>query len=134
MSLYDMYETDPDMEKGGIILNYGDGQKFKIARAGGANVNFAKSLERIMRPYRKQLDNGSLADDVANELFIRVFAETVVKDWEGIDDRAGETMKFSVENCVKLFTDLPELFTDIREAASNISNYRLEQLEEDIKN
>ncbi len=134
MSLYDMYETDPDMETGGIILNYGDGQRIKVARAGGANVQFGKSLERTMRPYRKQLDNGTLADDIANELFIRVFAETVVKDWEGITDKEGTPLKFSIENCVKIFTDLPDLFADVREASNTISNYKSDMVEEDVKN
>ncbi len=134
MSLYDMYETDPDMETGGVILNYGEGQRIKVARAGGANVQFGKSLERTMRPYRKQLDNGTLDNDVANKLFVRVYAESVVKDWEGVTDRDKKPMKFSVENCVQLFTDLPELFADVREASNAISNYKLDMVEDDVKN
>ncbi len=134
MSLYDMYETDPDMEQGGVILNYGDGIRIKVARAGGSNANFVTVFERISRPYRKRLDSGTLSEELAHELYIQVHAEAVVKDWEGVTDRDGKVMKFSVDNCVKLFKELPDLFADVREAANSISNYRLKEIEDDIKN
>lgn len=134
MSLYDLYATDPDMEKGGIILNYGEGVRVKIARAGGANANFAKVLERLSRPYRKRLDTGTLDDDTANDLFTRVFAEAVVLDWEGVTDREGKPVKFNADNCAALFKDLPDFFADVRDAATTVSNYRAEEIEEDVKN
>jgi hypothetical protein len=134
MSLYNMYETDHDLEKGGIILNYGEGVRIKIARAGGSNAVFVKTLEKATRPYRKQMESGTLSDDVANDLFIQVFAESVVKDWENVTDRDGNDLQFSVDNCVKLFKDLPDLFSDVRNAASDVSNFRVEELENDIKN
>ena len=134
MSLYDLYATDPDLEKGGIILNYGEGIRIKIARAGGANMDFAKSLERHMRPYRKRLDTGTLPEDVAQDIFRLVFAESVVKDWENVTDRDKKPMKFSVDNCVQLFKDLPDLFADVRESASTVSNFRDEEIEDDVKN
>lgn len=134
MSLYKMYETDPDLEKGGIILDYGDGEKIKIARAGGANESFAVTLERVTRPYRKRMDAHTLDNSVANELYIQVFAESVVKGWEGIKDRDDKTLKFTVDNCVQLFKDLPDLFSDVREAANDVSNFRVAEIEEDIKN
>ncbi len=134
MSLYEMYETDPDMETGGVILNYGDGIRIKIARAGGANAAFTKAFERYTRPYRKRMESGTLAEDVANELLVQVFAETVVLDWEGVTDRKGDLLAYSVENCVKLFNDLPDLFADVKESAMTVSTFRQEEMEDDIKN
>lgn len=134
MSLYDLYATDPDLEKGGVILNYGEGVRIKIARAGGANMEFAKTLERHMRPYRKRLDTGTLDEKVASDIFVHVFAEAVVKDWEGVTDRAGKVLKFTVDNCVTLFKDLPDLFADVREAAATVSNFRDAEVEDDVKN
>lgn len=134
MSLYDLYSTDADLERGGVILNYGEGVRIKIARAGGANVDFAKTLERLMRPYRKRLDTGTLDEKVATDVFIRVFAESVVKDWEGVTDREGNTLPFNTDNCVKLFKDLPDLFADVREAATSVSNFRDKEVEDDVKN
>lgn len=134
MSIYDMYETDNDNEIGGIILNYGEGIRIKIARAGGANAAFTKSFERATRPYRKRMETGTLDEATANELLIQVFAETVVKDWEGITNREGDELEFSVANCVAVFLDLPDLFSDVKEAAMSVSNFRFEEIEEDVKN
>lgn len=133
-SIYDMYETDDDNEIEGIILNYGEGIRIKIARAGGANVAFAKAFEKATRPYRKRMDMGTLDESVANELLVQVFAQTVVKDWEGVTDREGNELKFNVENCVKVFMDLPDLFADVKEASMSVANYRYEEIEDDIKN
>ena len=134
MSLYDLYATDPDMETGGIILEYGEGVRVKIARAGGANASFAKTLERLSRPYRKRLDTGTLDDETASNLFTRVFAEAVVLDWEGVTDREGNELPYNADNCVAVFKDLPDFFADVRDAATTVSNYRAEEIEEDVKN
>jgi hypothetical protein len=135
MSLYTLYETDSDLEQGGVILNYEEGVRLKIARAGGANTKYAKSLERITRPYRRK--DGTMMhieDDIATEMYCRVYAESVVVDWEGVTDRDGNLMEFSVENCVRLFTDLPDLFADVRNAADGIENFKMDQLEGEVKN
>ena len=134
MSIYEMYETDDDNEIGGIILNYGEGIRIKVARAGGANSNFAKAFEKATRPYRKRMDTGTLDESLANDLLIQVFAETVVKGWEGITDREGNKLNFSVDNCVKVFKDLPDLFSDVKESSMSVSNFRFEEIEEDVKN
>ena len=135
MSLYNLYETDHDVEKGGVILNYGEGVRIKVARAGGQNVDFGKCIERLTRQHRDHKGNlTGISDTFASELWMQAYAESVVKDWEGVSDREGKPLKFSPENCVKLFKDLPDLFADVRAAAENISNFLADKVEEDAKN
>jgi len=130
---YSIFRTDKSLEKEGIILDYGD-FKIKVARAGGANAAFQKALTAKVRPYKRQLDAGTIPDDVAEKLFLDVYAESVVLGWEGVTDENGKPLPFSKENAVKLFTDLPDLFRDVQNQAAAISNFRAEVTEDTIKN
>lgn len=133
-SIYKAFETDKQKEQDGIELDYGDMGSIFVARAGGANKRFAKALEFRSRPYRRQLDKGTLSDDVANKLLAEVFADTIVLGWKGILDKEGSEVEFTKENCIKLFMELPELFTDIQEQTQKMANFQAEDLEDDSKN
>ena len=138
-SLYAMFETDKQAEQEvGIVLNYGSAGKIRVARAGGTNQRYIKALEERMRPYRINARNGKVElnvdDATASKLLVEVFADAVVLDWEGIRDRNGDLMEFNHENVVKLFTDLPELFSDVMEQASKLDNFLLESTESDAGN
>lgn len=130
---YSVFLTDKALEKEGIVLDYGD-FKIKVARAGGANAAFQKALASKIRPYKRQLDAGTIPDDVAEKLFLDVYAEAVVLGWEGVTDENGKPLPYSKENAVKLFSDLPDLFRDVQNQAAAISNFRAEVTEDTIKN
>ena len=132
MSLYDMYKTDPSLEKDGIWLDYGE-SKILIARAGGANSAYSKMLEREMRPYRKILEHSLMKDETANRILQKVYAVTVVKGWENVPS-AEDPWEFTPEKCVQLFTDLPDLWRDVREMAGEIAAFRVQILEDEAKN
>jgi len=63
-----------------------------------------------------------------------VYAETVLLGWTGVADENGTPLPFTKENCVKLLTDLPDLFRDIQEQAQRVANFRAADLEADAKN
>ena len=73
-------------------------------------------------------------NDVADKITKEVYAQTVVLGWENVEDENGEELEFSVANCIKLFTDLPELWSDIQQQATRASLFRAEILENDSKN
>jgi len=139
MSLYKQFKTDKKLETEGVILEYGLNSKkqpmrIRVARAGGANVAFSKALERATRPHRKALQSGTMDNKLADSIYKDVFAETVLLGWEGIEDENGEAMAFNKDNVVKLFTDLPDLFADVREQAQGIAIFREEVREDDLGN
>lgn len=139
MSLYSAFKTNPDYEKNGIEIQYGENSKgadivFRIARAGGANQAFNKAMEVATKPYRRQIQNGTFDNKTADKLYMDVFIQTVLLGWEGVEDSEGKEMKFTTENAKKLFTDLPELFSDLRDQAANMSLFRQQELAEDLGN
>lgn len=139
MNLYEMFKTDERHEKEGVEIVYGDNSKgvpvvIKIARAGGANIKYAKSLERRCKPYRRQIQNETIDPKFAEQLIMETFAESVILDWSGVEDEFGNDLPFSFENCVKLFKDLPDLWADIQSQSQKMALFRQELREEDLKN
>jgi hypothetical protein len=129
---YKLFKTSEDLEnKNGVTLDY-PGFSITIHRAGGSNKKFAMVMNEKMRPYRRRLETNTLDEELANRLLIEVYAKTVIISWENVQDENDEVMEFSYENCVKLLTDLPELFKDIQDQATNASVFKeeIEALEE----
>lgn len=122
MNLYEKFGTDADAEAGqGIKISYGANTSFTIHRAGGANKRFQRRFEAKMKPYTRQIQQNTMDEDVAKQIFAEIYAETVVVAWEGVTDRDGNPLPFTYDNAVKLFLDLPDLFRDIQAAAQDRS-------------
>ncbi len=139
MSLYKQFTTDPELEKKGVLLEYGeteDGKPvtFRIARAGGANKAFEKLMDAETKPIRRQLQNETADNKQLLRILRKVFATTVVLGWENVQDPDGKDIPFSVANCIKVFEDLPDLFIEIQEQARRAALFRASILEADTKN
>lgn len=131
---YSLFKTDENLEaKKGVVLEY-PGFSITIHRAGGSNKKYVQALAEKMKPYRKKLENGLLDEDTATKLLIDIYAETIIVGWDNVADEHGNILKFSKENCVKLLTDLPELFKDIQEQANDIAIFKAEIEEIEEKN
>lgn len=139
MSLFRLFKTNPNLEREGVLLEYGENSKGKpigirIARAGGANVQFQKRLDVLVKPYRRQIQTETIDSKQIEKLMRQVYAETVVLGWENVEDENGDELTFSVDNCVRLFDALPDLFSDIQEQAGKAALFRAELLEAEAKN
>jgi hypothetical protein len=121
---YELFSTNKELEAGaGVALDY-PGFTIFINRAGGANKKFAKALDTRMKPHRQRFERGMLDEETSLKLLVEAYAEGVVVGWEDVKDKNGKNMEFNFDNCVKLLTDLPDLFADIQEQASNVSLFR----------
>lgn len=67
-------------------------------------------------------------------MLIRTFADAVILDWQGVTDRNGELLPLTKENVVAVFTDLPDLFVDVREAAAKAATFKALDVDADVKN
>lgn len=139
MSLYKQFKTDSKLEKEGILLQYGTNSKGKdilirVARAGASNDAYVKRMEAKVKPHRRLIQNETIERAVLIGIIREVFAETVVLGWEGVEDENGNELPFTKENCIKLFTDLPDLFEDVQEQAQKAALFRADIREADAKN
>jgi hypothetical protein len=133
MNLYTLFKADAKAEKEGIWLEYGSTVdekpvRIRIARAGGANVQYAKRLEALVKPHRRQIQTETIDTELVQKLLKQVYAETVVLAWENVTDEHGQPLPFSAANVIKLFTDLPDLWLDVQEQAQRAALYRADVL------
>ena len=143
MSAYDAFRTDKSKEQDGIWFDFGDFQ-VKCARAGGGNTKFLKTVEEVMRPHRRAIENGILKPEVAEKALAEVYARSVIVGWrlkDGdklIDGRMetihGEEVDFNQNNVTALLTALPEFFQQLRAECERMANFRKEAMEEEAKN
>lgn len=140
MSLYRNYKADENLETKGILLEFGINERtkkpirFRVARAGGANKAFEKRLEFKTKPYRRQIQTDMLDKSIQDQLLKETYAETVVLGWEEVDDENGNPLEFNYENCMKIFTDLPDLYKALSEETQKFILFKAEILEKDLKN
>lgn len=139
MSLYTIFKTDDSLETNGITIDYGPNSKGKptkirIARSGGANKSFSKTLERLTRPHRRAIQNGLLDNATADAIFRQAFVESVLLGWENVEGPTGDDLPYTQENALTLLTDLPDLYTDLREQANNAALFRAATMEADLGN
>jgi hypothetical protein len=122
-SIYDVFETSDKLEAQGMWFDYAFG-KFKLAYVGGANQDFQREFAERMKPHLEAQQRGVMDPEIARKIQIECYVNHVVKDWRDVIGRDGKTLKFNTKNAVKLFLDLPHLFTMIRSAATDFSNFK----------
>ena len=141
-ALRKMFETDTAVERDGIWIDYAPGVEVRIARAGGSNKHFAKTMSRLAKPHRRAIQTESVDDEVLQGLFRKAYAQAIIVDWKGFtkdlitkDDADAETvLDFNKDNVEAVLLAQPNLFADIQKAADTISYFRAEINEADSKN
>jgi hypothetical protein len=148
MSLFKQFETDRNLEKSGIVVEYGPNKdlpvdpvtgdhpaiQFRIARAGGANEQYTKRLEVLAKKHRRAIQNEMIETATLLKMTQQAFVDTVLLGWENVTDRNGDVMPFNTENALALFKQLPDLFIDLQEQANKAALFRCEVREADAGN
>ena len=139
MNLYKQFETNADLEKTGVVIEYGnnsDGKviSFRVARAGGRNTAYLSYLENKLKPHRRMIQMDTMDQKLFENIVMDAFATTVVLGWEGVEDRKGNLLPYTPNNAMSLFNDLPDLYKDLQEQSTKVALFRNEVLEVDIKN
>lgn len=148
MGMYNVFETNKEMEQNGVWVDYGD-FRVLIASAGQGNKSYVSYAEKKLKPLRRALEAGAVSNERSQAAMADIYAKTVVLDWEvltkddmtgepiwtsGIEQKDGSIVEFTQEAVEAVFLALPRLFLDIQEQAGSLSNFRLEELEKEGKN
>lgn len=144
MSMYAAFKTDENLEKNGIVIDYGS-FRVTLARAGGANKKFGRLLEAKTKPHKRAIQTETMDQERALDIVREVYAEAVILKWEtkigdefveGIEDPSDSTKVIPVtkENLMATFRNLPDLFSDLQDQATKAALFRDQLREEDVKN
>lgn len=137
---FKMFETDPELERSGVKIDYGDFW-FYVARAGGRNDGFVTTLrqrlDRVQAGGRRSVAQDKIADRVTRQTFI----EQCLRGWgskmhgEGkMVGRNDEPIEYSTDAAERLFEELPDLLADLVGTVSSGAAFRKDLLETDAKN
>jgi hypothetical protein len=142
--LYDNYQTDKAAELNGVWID-DSGASFKLARMGGANTKFQKAMTAAMKPYMREIQLGVIDDAALDPILRKVFIDTILVDWKWTDEDGtvheheipgadDMPVAFSSDAAVKLFADLPDLYSRLRTEAQSYANFRASTLAVAAKN
>lgn len=140
VSVFDAFGTKEDEEINGVWRDfYGAGGthvRVKIARMGGNNTAFKRIMEKLSKPYRKGTVDGTpnIPPEKDAEMFREAVAKTIVKDWEGVYDHAGNDVACTVENVIMVLKRASILQDFIVQEARNVDNFAFEVNEGLAKN
>jgi|WetSurMetagenome_2_1015567.scaffolds.fasta_scaffold998139_1 hypothetical protein len=130
MSLYKQFKTNTSLEVGGKWFEVNppndDGTKagFLMARRSSKNTKFAAAMERVVRTHRDELDRGAMPPEESRRILVETFVDTVLKDWRHVRGEDERELKFTRDNALKLFNDLPDLFDTLQVQSGLITNYQ----------
>lgn len=133
-NLSKLFGTDMVAEVEGVWIDYAEGVSMKIARMGGANYEYSRYLSAQLKPYKFQLDKGTLSEEKSKEIMADVIARCVLKDWKGVTDGQGQPIEFSLAAAKEILFQYPELLKDLQTQASDYRRFALEVLEDVVKN
>lgn len=125
-------KTNLDLESEGVWVELGEGARIKVARMN--NPRHSAALRRITKPYRRQIEAGTLNEDISYRLIGEALAEGILLDWEGLTDN-GEEIKYSPKTAKDLLTNpqLRDFRGQVEAAATDAEQFRLETIA-DAKN
>jgi hypothetical protein len=139
--LFKQYKTNSLKEAEGVEIEFPEAQNddgsiptFIISRMGKSNKAYSKALEAATRPYRRQVELGTLKNEVAETLFMGVFVDTVLHGWKNIQAEDGQPLPYSKDSAISLLTELPDVYERLQEEAKLASNFRDSALETEAKN
>jgi hypothetical protein len=133
-SAHDLFGTNKNLESGkGVTLEY-PGFSIVIHRAGGSNKKYGQVLSEKMKPHRQRFERGLMDDETSEKILLEAFVEGVIVGWSGNIGPGGKKTEYSVENCMKVFQELPDLYLDVRNQAMNAATFREEMEKVEEKN
>lgn len=131
------YCTNKTLEENGVKVFLPDFNcTIKVART--KNKKHLELTKKLMKPFHKYQKNGRIVDIPADvekqieEITLRIWAETILLGWEGIevDDKP---FPYSIDNAVRLLSE-DDFFAQVAEAAGNAETFRNVELEDNSKN
>lgn len=122
--------TDPSKESSGVWVDYEGGIRLKIARMN--NPAFEKFITDRQAPNISRYRKSKQSDAERDKLIEEATANTILLDWENLEDESGATIPFSPAKALEFFRDpsLRDFYRFVLMEASSADNFKKEALEQ----
>lgn len=129
-NLFKKYETDTSKEVEGVDITI-DGAVFICRRAGGSNRRYraAIGLAAAAPDFQERINSKDQIEAITaeDEITMQAFADSVVIGWKEVLDRDDQPWEFTKENFLDLMRSCPDIWLQLRMAARDLDNYRVEK-------
>jgi hypothetical protein len=123
MDIRKLFGSNKAKESEGAWVPIGGGIEVKVKRAGQANKEFAAEQMKMLKPFSKQIAMNTMDMDVLRQINAKLFAKHIIVDWKGVSE-AGKPVKFSKEKFLEYANEMPDFFSDIFAAATELQNFQ----------
>ena len=117
------FQLDDDVMREGVRLDLGNDRWLQLARAGTGNRKYEVAMAELYDPTTSAIEDGTLKNEDAANLFHQVYARSVVTAWGGFANPKGLAIPFTEVNVVALFESSPEIFRLVRQRAEKFSTF-----------
>ena len=134
MASIEKIKTDVKLEADGKWVDYTLGIRLRIARAG--NPAYLEAMRRLTEPMRQEIREKKLTIEDFTEILLKVRAETILLNWENIEDKDGATIPHSPAKVEEFFRDeeLKDFYKFVVDVSENSAEYVKQVIEESEKN
>jgi len=119
------FKTDDDLEKNGVWFDISSTTGFLLRPFKASNPSVKAAMAQLYKPHSRQIEMGTLDDDKALEINVKIFVRACLVDWKGVEIDGVET-ECTPEVAVKFFKALPDLFITLWNHTQDFKNYREE--------
>ena len=132
MAKLSQFKQDVTKSEDGVKVDLGDGLKVTVARIG--NKKYQDFIRKSTKPYQQAIRNKTLADSVFEKIMNEAMADSILLDWEGMEDDQGDVIKYSKEKALEILSD--PAYADFKQLVSDLANeqetFRSEALQETV--
>lgn len=105
-----------------------EGSKFLIAHI--SNMRFQRALSRLQQPHRRKIESGQLDPETNRSIVCKAMAEGILLDWTGVTMKDGKEVTYNSGNAYQVLMGNPEFRDWVSEFATNLANFRANEVEE----
>lgn len=107
------------------------GAKLVVARAN--NTKFKRIFKQLLKPYKHQIDKGSLDDETSEDLMVSAYAEAILVGWKDLTDVNGKSWPYNKNNARDLLKSDPDCFDFVKETSEDMDRF-ITREEKETKN
>lgn len=140
---YADFTTDEEATSNGIMIEY-EHFRVRVALIDDSNHAYSKFKEALFKPFQHKIETKTITADEVSAVLKKAFASKGVLAWEvksedgqwksGIDLPGEGRSAFSASNVLKVFEAVDRVFKDLFKQASDFTNFRKAEIEEERKN
>jgi len=131
LNIEKIYATDKALETEGVWHKLGGGIEICVARAN--NKKYKKVLSAKLSPFRQDMANGMMDNDILEEAILEAMSKTILVNWKGVTED-GVEIPYSVEKAAKFLSDYEDFRDKVSDISMDMSLYRKHKLGEAEKN